>query len=307
MQEDAEPTIRVLSLGAGVQSTTLALMACDGTLPGLDAAIFSDTGWEPAGVYRQVDLIEAELAKAGIPLHRVSAGNLRRDVVSPNGRFATLPWFTKNPDGSQGKGMRQCTREYKLDPIMRKCRELLGAKPPQFRSVRRGRVAEQWIGFSTDEIGRVNDRRENLYTTKRYPLLDLGMSRKDCRRWLEHVGWGHTVKSACIGCPMHGNAQWRELRDNHPDEWADAVDFDRQIRKGGVGRRPGDVIRGEAFLHRSMVPLDIAPIDKIERKEYREAQLDLFEDGDPDGCSPWGCRSGEPVTPVSLDGPALPV
>lgn len=45
------PDLRLLSLGAGVQSTTLALLALDGTLPGLDGAVFADTGWEPAAVY----------------------------------------------------------------------------------------------------------------------------------------------------------------------------------------------------------------------------------------------------------------
>lgn len=289
-----EPTMRILSLGAGVQSTTLALMACDGTLPGLDAAIFADTGWEPAAVYAQVDRIAAELHRAGIAFYRVSKGNLRADAVDPDGHFAAVPYFVRNPDGSAGMGRRQCTAEYKLGPIMRACRELLGAKPPDFRSVPRGRTVEQWIGFSTDEIGRVNDKRANLYTTKRYPLLELGMSRKDCRRYLAASGWGDTVKSACIGCPFHGNRQWRELRDNHPEEWADAVDFDRRIRKGGARKRAGE-LNGEAFLHRSMLPLDIAPIDRIERKEYRELQGDLFEDGEPDGCSPYGCRSGEPV------------
>lgn len=34
-----EPTLRILSLGAGVQSTVLALMACDGTWPGLDGVV----------------------------------------------------------------------------------------------------------------------------------------------------------------------------------------------------------------------------------------------------------------------------
>ncbi len=42
------PTIRALSLGAGVQSTTLALLAVEGVLPMPDVAIFADTGWEPA-------------------------------------------------------------------------------------------------------------------------------------------------------------------------------------------------------------------------------------------------------------------
>src|SRR5205814_10359044 len=43
----------ILSLGAGVQSTALALMAVQGELPGFRrpvAAIFADTGWEPAGI-----------------------------------------------------------------------------------------------------------------------------------------------------------------------------------------------------------------------------------------------------------------
>ena len=37
----------MLSLGAGVQSSTLLLMAREGELE-LDAAVFADTRWEPA-------------------------------------------------------------------------------------------------------------------------------------------------------------------------------------------------------------------------------------------------------------------
>jgi len=293
------PTMRILSLGAGVQSTTLALMACDGTLPGLDAAIFADTGWEPAAVYRQVDRLEKVLADAGIPLYRVSNGNLRRDSIDPEHRYASIPYFVRNPDGSDGMGRRQCTSEYKLSPINRQVRALLGATPPDFRAVKRGRVAEQWIGFSTDEVHRVDGKRQVLYVQKRYPLIELSMSRKDCQRWLAAAGWGHTAKSACIGCPFHGNAQWRDLRDNHPIEWADAVAFDKAIRKGGSRGLP---LNGTAFLHRSRVPLDRAPIDRVSAREYGDLQLDIFdvlEDGDPDGCSPYGCRSGEPVTEAS--------
>ena len=288
--------LKLLSLGAGVQSTVLALMACDGTLPGLDGAIFADTGWEPPSVYKQVDRLQAEFDKAGVPLHRVTRGNIRNDIVNADSRFASVPWFITNPDGSEGMGRRQCTAEYKLRPIGLKVRELLGAKPPDFRSVPRGHVAEQWIGFSTDEIHRVNDKQENLYTMKRYPLLELGMSRKDCERWLKASGWGDTAKSACIGCPFHGNAAWRDLRDNHPEQWVDAVDFDRQIRKGGAR---GEALRGEAFLHRSRVPLDLAPINRVTSKEWADRQMtiedELAEFGDVDGCSPYGCRSGEPV------------
>jgi hypothetical protein len=291
-----EPTLRILSLGAGVQSTALALMACDGTLPGLDCAIFADTGWEPKAVYEQVDRIEAELNRVGIPLYRVAKANLRDDTLDPEHRYGSIPWFVRNPDGTKGMGRRQCTKEYKLMPINRKVRELLGAAPPDFRYVPRdGRHAEQWIGFSYDEITRVNDKARNLYTTMRYPLIDLKMDRNACRAWLESRGWGHTVKSACIGCPYNGNRQWREMRDQRPDEWADAVDFDRRIRDGG-GK--GETMVGQAFLHSSCVPLELAPIDKVLSRDVREDQMTIFEEliiqeeGDPDGCSPYGCRSG---------------
>jgi hypothetical protein len=288
--------MRLLSLGAGVQSTVLALMSADGTLPRVDGAVFADTGWEPKRVYRHLADLRKVLDAAGIPLHVVSNGNLRNDALDPEHRYASVPYFVRNPDGSEGMGRRQCTSEYKLAPIGRKVRELLGAAAPDFRRVPKGRVAEQWIGFSTDEVHRVSDKDQVSYVRKRYPLLDLGMSRTDCERWLRARGWGSVAKSACIGCPYHGNRQWRDLRDNHPDEWAGAVAFDEAIRKGGTRGLP---LNGEAFLHRSRVPLSIAPIDWKSKAAAAErlGQGGLFsdaelEDGDPDGCSPYGCRSG---------------
>jgi hypothetical protein len=162
--------------------------------------------------------------------------------------------------------------------------------------VPRGNVAEQWIGFSTDEIHRVNDNDGVSYVRKRYPLLDLGMDRSACERWLRSRGWVDVVKSACVFCPFHGNKQWRDMRDNRPAEWADAVAFDAAIRRGGSRDLP---LNGEAFLHRSRVPLALAPIDRVTSAEWRGRQGDLFdlhEDGDSDGCSPYGCRSGSAVT-----------
>lgn len=290
------PAITVLSLGAGVQSTTLALLAIKGELPMPDAAIFADTGWEPSTVYQHLDRLESLLAHAGIPLYRVSRGNLRADALSPEHRYCSVPYFVRNPDGSGGMGRRQCTSEYKLAPIKAQVRRLLGYPHPT--PVPHGIWAEQWIGFSTDEIHRVNDTLDVQYARPRYPLLDLGMSRKDCQRWLNAAGWAVT-KSACIGCPFHGNQQWRDMRDNRPTEWADAVAFDRAIRKGGARELPPD---GEAFLHRSRVPLDRAPIDRVTRVEWGDRQVDLLdvlaEEGDPDGCSPYGCRSGQPAEAV---------
>jgi len=230
-------------------------------------------------------------ADEGIPIHHVSAGNLRADALDPAHRFASMPLFITNRDGSPGMSRRQCTSEYKLAPIKTAVRGLLGYPYPQ--RIPRDVYAEQWIGFSTDEIHRVRDTLDVRYARPRYPLLDLDMSRKDCQRWLTTHGWADVPKSACVGCPFHGNRQWREMRDHRPDEWADAVDFDRAIRDGD------SELLGSAFLHSSRVPLGQAHIDRVTRNEWKDRQTDIFdaltEDGDPDGCSPYGCRRGRPA------------
>ncbi|MEU3256161.1 hypothetical protein ABZ659_35595, partial [Streptomyces sp. NPDC006997] len=77
-----QPRFRALSLGAGVQSSTLLALTAEGILPKVDYAIFADTGWEPAAVYAHLDRLEEEIAApAGIPVLRVSAGNIRDDAL----------------------------------------------------------------------------------------------------------------------------------------------------------------------------------------------------------------------------------
>ena len=325
----AQPALTVLSLGAGVQSTTLALLAVEGALPRPDVVVFADTGWEPATVYKHLDRLEAVLVGAGLPLRRVSAGNVRADALDPAHRFASVPYYTQRQPGpcrrcaaadardeaedgaedgagcvrcrgtgwDDGRGIarRQCTGEYKVKPIKAEIRRLLGYPHPA--RVPAGVYAVQWIGFSAEEVLRRNDHRGwPAYQRPAYPLMDeLPMSRADCERWLAARGWT-VVKSACVGCPFTSNRRWREMRDQQPAEWADAVAFDAAIRRGGARAVPLD---GQAFLHPTRVPLSEAQIDRVSRREWADRQVDLLdvlaEQGDPDGCSPYGCRSGVPA------------
>ncbi|MGW2657409.1 hypothetical protein ACWC1D_27585 [Streptomyces sp. NPDC001478] len=299
------PALRVLSLGAGVQSTCLLLMVAQGHLPGLDAAIFADTGWEPRGVYDHLDRIEREIAQpAGIPILRVASGNIRADALDPSRRFASMPLHILNVDGGQGMSRRQCTGQYKVRPIKEKVRELLGYPHPL--RIPAGVHVEQWIGISVDEFHRAKDA-DVAYMKNRFPLIENGLSRSDCLRLLRSHGFGQTPKSACLGCPYHGNAQWRALRDESPEEWQDVVAFDAAIRAGNArATAEGKPLLGQAYLHRSRRPLDQAPIDRVTAHEWSGRQTAVFdavadaelENGDPDGCSPWSCRSGTP-TPSS--------
>jgi hypothetical protein len=91
------------------------------------------------------------------------------------------------------------------------------------------------------------------------------------------------------------------MRATAPDEWADAVAFDAAVRELPGHAASMDGARG--FLHASRVPLAEAPIDHVTRREWADAQVDLFdaiadqaaEDGVANGCSPFGCRSDSPA------------
>ncbi|MFF3620017.1 hypothetical protein [Streptomyces sp. NPDC002467] len=464
-----QPTIKAMSFGAGVQSITEALLIAEGKLEKPHAAIFSDTGWEPAGVYATLDRVEREIFQPlGIPLYRVSNGVIQDDILNPD-KMRAIPAYTASQpyevkvvdrwglcpvkscgwrklrqvkaDSAEGAGEmslfavetadlsdmdglfdlihliplgatlsevdaraaqwappsdieieegdledeyvaaskvaaalrraglrqvpgphdpcnstglvatashtetkrdygmlnRKCTQQYKLRPILEQVRLLLGApigneilcrycngegkRVAPWRAKRgetvigdcsvceglgtisrvgpppAGAWAEQWIGFSTDEIGRVSNRGDTKYSRSRYPLLELDMSRAQCIEYLEARGWGNVTKSSCLGCPFKSNAEWRRLRDTDPQAWAEVVAFDKAYRHGAG-------MTQQRYLHASCLPLDEAPIDVRQPREWKPttvtdqvyaAQLQRAEDGDPDGCSPWACRSGRPV------------
>ncbi len=257
--------MHVISLGAGVQSTTMALMAAHGEItPMPDAAIFADTGWEPRAVYQHLEWLRSPNVLP-FPVHVVNNGNIRDNIRSrlntTGGRFAAVPWFTVNEDGSHGMGRRQCTSEFKLTPIMWHIRSLLGVS-------RRARIAPDsvmvWIGISTDEATRMRPARQR-YMVNCWPLIEKGMARRDCVRWLETHDYPPAPKSACIGCPFHSDATWRYMRDHEPDEFADAVLADQQLRSG-----PARGINATEYMHAQRVPLSQVDLDS-------GGQLDLWD------------------------------
>ena len=109
--------IEIISLGAGVQSSTMALMAARGEItPMPTAAVFADTQAEPASVYRWLDWLEKQLP---FPVYRVTKGSLVKNCLSvkfseKNKKlsFSGIPAYIKQPDGSAGLSPRQCTRDY---------------------------------------------------------------------------------------------------------------------------------------------------------------------------------------------------
>lgn len=242
--------LEILSLGGGIQSSTIFLMSCRGELPKLDAAVFADTGWELPETYTTICFLAAEGSKSGVPVYIESQGNIKTDTlagVNSTGQlFATMPFFLTNQNGTPGQLRRQCTNEYKIKPVNR-CikRRILGLKPRQRAPYH---AINLWYGISTDEIRRIRDN-PNGWRRNRYPLIfDKPMNREKCIDWLAENYPNQTfTRSACIGCPYHTNYEWRKLKAR--PEWPDIIDFDDRIRN--ITR-----IRADAYLHQSRKPID---------------------------------------------------
>ena len=251
------PDLTVISLGAGVQSTTLLLMAVQGDLPKPDAAVFADTQAEPEAVYKQLDWVRAEAEDAGIPVYIVTAGNLWEDTLDTSKRSASIPVFLDDGSGNAGILSRQCTQDYKIQVIRNQIAELMGGK--------RSKVAELWMGISLDEVQRMRDSNVQ-YIRNRYPLIEQRMSRADCVNWLQRHEYPEVASSSCVFCPYHSNRFWRRMRDETPQEFQRAIEFDRQIRQLRN-------VRGTAYLHRSLQPLEQVDLSTPED----HGQLTMFD------------------------------
>lgn len=257
--------IHIISLGAGVQSSAMALMAARGDFQDLNglstqvtAAIFSDTQAEPKKVMEWLDYLEKEILKLpfGFPVYRVTAGNLREYELrvrrsQKSGKLYlknSIPAFVKKDDGKSGLLGRRCTPDFKIIPLQRKTKEIMGLK-----RARRNFAdpCKMWIGISTDEAHRMKPSRVN-YIENVWPLVDGGISRTGCLEWMKKNGYPEPPRSACVFCPFHSDFEWIRMRRDEPEEFQSAVDFELELQ---AAARKQEVMKGVPFLHSSTVPL----------------------------------------------------
>ena len=264
--------LRILSLGAGVQSSTLALMIEKGEVPMVDAAIFADTKGEPKVVYDWLNWLEKKLS---YPVYRVTWRDLKQDILdAAEGKYKafTAPFFTKNIEtGKKGMLRRQCTADYKIKPVVQKVRELLGLAKGEKR--RKGTNVEMLMGISIDEAGRMKTNRVK-YIHNQYPLIDKKISRSDCKKWMTTQGYPTPPRSACTFCPFHNNQEWLLVKKNKA-EWEEVIALDKAIRsqeRFKAKNAASASVVDKLYLHRDCVPIDQVDFEKDKNKE----QLDLF-------------------------------
>lgn len=255
--------MNILSLGAGVESSAIALMADKGLCSQkLDAIIFANTGFEKRATYDYVKYLKGEIKNT--PFFITSKGSIYRAILdglkAGNKRGIPIPAFVKNADGSVGRLHRHCTQDFKIVVVEQKIREILGVKDL------RGQSVKIWIGYNAAELSRIARVRAEIdqnWKTVAIPSVGLEISkssqrqvkyfdqpiyRETCENWLAENGYIVPVKSGCKMCPNMGDETWLEMKENDVRDFEDAVKVDSLIRYLPE-------IRGEVFLHRTCKPL----------------------------------------------------
>jgi len=236
---------QVWSCGGGTQSAAIAALIVQGRLPKPDIAAIVDTGRERSSTWEYMDgTIVPALSSVGVDMHRVpQEGYAHWGLAKGESRSILLPMFT-----DEGKLNAFCSNEWKRRVLQRWLRE---------HSVDQ---CDVWIGISLDEMKRVRAPKEKWYQ-ERYPLIfDLKppMRRGDCVKLVEQMGWPTPPRSSCWCCPNMGDREWRDVKENYPEDFEKAVQLEREIRRTDAG----------LWLHKRRIPLDMVDI---------ESQLDMFD------------------------------
>ena len=226
----------------------------------IDLALFADTQGEPKAVYEHLEWLKPQCEK-WFPIKVLSKGslseNLMNGVNKRGAKYIDIPAFTSHGPVT-GQTKRQCTRDYKTEVMAQHIRrEVLGLAPS--RRVPKDTGITQVLGLSYDETARIirvkaRFQRDEAWNVA-FPLWEMEMTRGGCKTWLRKHYPDRTIpRSACVYCPYHTNAEWRDIKEN-PEDWAEAVRIDEGIRQHDE----------QLFLHRSCKPL--AEVDLREKDE----------------------------------------
>ncbi len=253
-KRDARNMVNVQSYGGGVQSVALAILNATGRVENpAKLAIMADPGMEEHATYAHVPIMHGWLRERGVELVIVQGQRgkgipLYEYVME---RSTVIPVRTET-----GLGRRQCTQNWKVDAIRSVLKE---------RGI--GNVVIQ-LGISYDEIHRMKDSpRKSI--THRFPLVDMRITRADCRQIIRDEGIREPVKSRCQFCPLQRQEAWRVRAASDPDGFEKCAQLEDAVieREHSKGNAP-------AYLSSTGRPL---------RQAFATEQA-MFTDTEDDDC-----------------------
>jgi len=216
--------LNILSLGAGVQSSTMALMAAKGEIrPMPEAAIFADTQVEPKAVYEWLDWLEKQLP---FPVHRVTAGNLWEESIKlrlskTSGQVyvkTLIPAYIDKGEGKKGLLGRKCTADYKVREIIRKAQSMVADKMKQWRADNKDAL-KLWIAYKKEKALAKKEKRS---PTLGFPRAAYQSMQKNAlvRQWIG-ISWDETERMKPSQEPW-SESVW-PLIDNYPMKRGDCL------------------------------------------------------------------------------------
>jgi len=189
----------VISFGGGVNSVAMTIGLVEQGWRG--PIVFADTGGEHPETYCYLTYFERHfLAPRGLTLTRLEAGSAyhSRKARQPLEQYCLEAGIVPL------LAVRWCSVEWKRDPLVRWSRA-------------HGREV-QLLGIAADEPQRVRDA-----ATVRYPLVEAGLTRGECRRLIRRAGLDAPRKSGCFFCPGSSLRSWQALYFQHPELYERAI------------------------------------------------------------------------------------
>jgi hypothetical protein len=223
------PGIVMVAYGGGVNTVALLVkLKRMRVIP--RAIVMADPGSERrATIFYRDEVLPAWLDANGFPrvtvISRAEEGKLRErswrheTLLEECLRISALP--------SVAYGWKKCSQKYKGEAS----RWWIARQSWALDEWASGRKIVKAIGYDAGESGRVRHAFQNAWENDRmvpwYPLHYAGIDRDQCEELILSEGLPLPGKSSCTYCPNNTLDEWKSLRDEEPDRFAEAVELSR--------------------------------------------------------------------------------
>lgn len=277
------PLLTVLSFSGGKQSSALLWMLILDVIerPKDLVVLTADPGMENKFTYKYIDMMFDKASKAGIECIKVVGPNLYEDMINLKStnkkRFDTPKYFVDKGDGKFATLKQGCTQVYKIFPMDRELRRILESRfsIPRNRKRLGNNLVEKWIGFTISEVERVKPSPRK-YWYFRYPLIEMKITNQNVLDFYEKYNLPIPPRSVCNACFANGLNTLKEMRDNRPEDWQQAVNVDNSVRDWSqIG------VKYPVYVSHTILPLET--LDKVDF-DLSKVKKDLEND--------YSCDSG---------------
>ncbi len=175
---------------------------------------FTDTGKELPEVYKFLDKLEGFL---GRPIERLNPDRDFDFWLEEYGNFLPSP------------RTRWCTRQLKLRPLEHWLREDLDS----------GTIVHSYVAIRADEPSREGYQATHPNMRVHLPLREAGIDRPGVLEILDQSDVGEPEyyqwrsRSGCTFCFFQQKIEWVRLSEEHPDRFAEAVDYEKTALRDG--------------------------------------------------------------------------